>query len=200
MRDNRIGLRFLRLIPHLLQHSNTRGSDMKIDADFEADLSRYPLRPFLKEQSIWAICIYRYGRRVLDRKRGVLRAIQLKLYWLMSRIVETVTGITLPLEARIGPGLRIYHFGNIVVHSQAVIGRNCTLRHGVTIGNRVPDGPTPVIGDDVDFGAYAQVLGNVRIGNGAKIGAMTVVLCDVPAGATAVGVPARILQIGGAAG
>jgi serine O-acetyltransferase len=173
---------------------------MKIDADFEADLSRYPLRPFLKEQSIWAICIYRYGRRVLNRKRGLLRTIQLKLYWLMARIVETVTGITLPLEARIGPGLRIYHFGNIVIHSQAVIGRNCTLRHGVTIGNRVPDGPTPVIGDDVDFGAYAQVLGNVRIGNGAKIGAMTVVLCDVPAGATAVGVPARILQTGGAAG
>jgi serine O-acetyltransferase len=167
---------------------------MKTDADFEADLSRYPLRPFLKEQSIWAICVYRYGRRVLSRKRGVLRTIQLKFYWLMSRIVETATGITLPLEAKIGPGLRIFHFGNIVIHSQAVIGRNCTLRHGVTIGNRIEDGPTPVIEDDVDFGAYAQVLGDVRIGKGAKIGAMTVVLCDVPPGATAVGIPARILQ------
>jgi serine O-acetyltransferase len=170
---------------------------MAADADFDADLSRYPIRPFLKEQSIWAICIYRYGRRVLNRPRGVLRTIQLKLYWLASRIVETATGITLPLEARIGPGLRIYHFGNIVIHSQAVIGRNCTLRHGVTIGDRVPDGPTPVIADDVDFGAYAQVLGNVHIGRGAKIGAMTVVLCDVPAGATAVGVPARILPAEG---
>jgi len=101
------------------------------------------------------------------------------------------------LEARIGPGLRIYHFGNIFIHSQVVIGRNCTLRQGVTIGNRVSDGPAPLIEDDVDFGAYAQVLGNVRIGSGAKIGAMTVVLCDVPAGATAVGVPARILPTGG---
>jgi serine O-acetyltransferase len=170
---------------------------MTADADFDADLSRYPPRPFYKEQSIWAVCIYRYGRRVLNRKRGILRTIQLKLYWLMSRIVETLTGITLPLEARIGPGLRIYHFGNIVIHSQTVIGRNCTLRHGVTIGNRMPDGPAPVIEDDVDFGAYAQVLGNVRIGSGAKIGAMTVVLYDVPAGATAVGVPARILLKGG---
>jgi serine O-acetyltransferase len=167
------------------------------DADFEADLSRYPLRPFLKEQSIWAICLYRYGRRVLNRKPGVLRTVQLKFYWLMYRIVETGTGITLPLEARIGPGLRIHHFGNIVIHSQTVIGRNCTLRHGVTIGNRVQDGPTPVIEDDVDFGAYAQVLGNVRVGSRAKVGAMTLVLCDVPAGATAVGVPARILQTGG---
>lgn len=166
---------------------------MTADADFDADLSRYPPRPFLREQSIWAVCLYRYGRRIRNCERGIWRTIRLKLYWLTSRIVETLTGITLPLEAQIGPGLRIHHFGNIVIHSQSVIGRNCTLRHGVTIGNRVPDGPVPVIEDDVDFGAYAQVLGNVRIGNGAKIGAMTLVLCDVPAGATAVGVPARIL-------
>jgi serine O-acetyltransferase len=122
-----------------------------------------------------------------------LQTIELKFYWLMFRIVETVTGISLPLDARIGPGLRIYHFGNVFIHSEAVIGRNCTLRHGVTIGNRVADGPAPVIGDDVDFGAYAQVLGNVRIGNGARIGAMSVVLSDVPAGATAFGIPARIV-------
>jgi serine O-acetyltransferase len=99
----------------------------------------------------------------------------------------------LPVDARIGPGLRIYHFGNIFIHSATIIGRNCTLRQGVTIGNRLPDGPAPVLGDDVELGAYAQVLGDVRIGNGAKIGAMTVVLCDVPAGATAIGIPARIV-------
>src|SRR5258708_23067151 len=167
---------------------------MVADADYKADLSRYPLKPFLREQSIWAICIFRYGRRVLNRKPGILRTIQLKLYWLMFRIVETVTGISLPLEARIGPGLRIYHFGNIFIHSQTVIGRNCTLRQGVTIGNRTMDGPAPVIEDDVEFGAYAQVLGDIRIASGAKIGAMSVVLSDVPAGATAVGNPARILE------
>jgi serine O-acetyltransferase len=166
---------------------------MRRDPDFDADLSRYPPRPFLKEQSIWSICMYRFGRRVLNRNRGISRSIHLKLYWLAYRIVETATGITLPVEAQIGPGLRIYHFGNIVIHSGTVIGRNCTLRQGVTIGNRVQDGPAPVIENDVEFGVYAQVLGGVRIGSGAKIGAMTVVLCDVPPGATAVGVPARIL-------
>jgi len=72
-------------------HSNVRGPDMVADADFGADLSRYPPRPFLKEQSIWAICLYRYGRRVLNRKAGLLRTIQLKHYWLMFRIVETLT-------------------------------------------------------------------------------------------------------------
>jgi serine O-acetyltransferase len=51
-----------------------------------------------------------------------------------------------------------------------------------------------VLGDDVDLGAYAQVLGGVRLGNGCRIGAMSVVLDDVPAGATAVGAPARIVS------
>ncbi|MET4389878.1 serine O-acetyltransferase [Bradyrhizobium sp. F1.4.3] len=167
---------------------------MPRDPHFEADLARYPNRPFLREQSIWAIFVYRYGRRLLDRKPGRLRNLQLKFYWLIFRVVETATGVSLPLGAEVGPGLRIYHFGNIFIHSGSVIGRNCTLRQGVTIGNRWEGGPTPVIGDDVDFGAYAQVLGNVHVGSGAKIGAMSVVLNDVPAAATAVGIPARVVE------
>ena len=166
---------------------------MTRDPDFKADLARYPTRPFLREQSIWAIWVYRFGRRVFKREPGVLRNIQLKFYWLIFRAVETGTGISLPLEAQIGPGLRIYHFGNIFINPRVVIGRNCTLRQGVTIGNVGVDGPVPVIEDNVQFGAYAQVFGKVHISNNAKIGAMSVVLSDVPAGATAFGNPARIL-------
>jgi serine O-acetyltransferase len=166
---------------------------MRRDPDFEADLARYPPRPFLKEQSIWAIWIYRLGRRLLSRKHGRIQNIQLKLYWLIFRVVETLTGISLPLDADIGPGLRIHHFGNIFVHSNAVIGCNCTLRQGVTIGDRIMDGSVPVIGDDVEFGAYAQALGSIKIGSGAKIGAMSLVLSDVPAGTTVLGIPARIV-------
>lgn len=166
---------------------------MARDPDFEADLARYPSRPFLREQSIWAIYVYRLGRRVFNRQSSTLQKFQLKLCWQLFRLMETVTGISLPPDARIGPGLRIYHFGNIFVHSCAVIGRNCTLRQGVTIGNVVGDGRAPVIEDDVEFGAYAQVLGHVRISSGAKIGPLSLVLTDVPEGATAMGAPARIL-------
>jgi serine O-acetyltransferase len=169
---------------------------MKTDPDFESDLARYPPRPFLKEQSIWAISVYRFGRRVLKRKPGLLRNLQLKFYWLLFRLVETATGISLPLEAQIGPGLRIHHFGNIFINSNAIIGRNCTLRQGVTIGNRVDDGPSPVVEDDVEFGAYAQAFGGIHIAKGAKIGALSVVLCDIPAGATAVGIPAEVIKKG----
>lgn len=115
-------------------------------------------------------------------------------YWLVFRLTETVTGISLPKATPIGPGLRIWHFGNIFVNPDSVLGANCTLRQGVTIGNRVEGGPSPVLGDDVEVGAYAQILGGIKVGRGAKVGAMSVVLVDVPDGATAVGNPARIIE------
>ncbi|MGD0462544.1 MAG: serine acetyltransferase [Tepidisphaeraceae bacterium] len=166
---------------------------MSRDPDFAADLARYPRRPFAREQSIWAIATYRFGRRVDRLGPGLWRALLTRIYWIRFRLVETVTAISLPKEAEIGPGLRIYHFGNIFVHPDSKIGANCTIRQGVTIGNRKISGPAPVVEDDVEFGAYAQVLGPIHIGRGAKIGAMSVVLEDVPAGATAVGIPARVV-------
>jgi serine O-acetyltransferase len=164
------------------------------DPNWEADLARYPPRPFLREQSVWAVWLYRRGRRILARRDGPLKRIALKLYWLVYRIVETAVGITLPVTAEIGPGLRIWHFGNVVLHAKVVIGANCTLRHGVTIGDRHAGGPVPRLGDNVDVGAYAQILGGIRIGNNCTIGAMSVVLADVPDGATVVGIPARVVK------
>jgi serine O-acetyltransferase len=171
---------------------------MSVDPNWLADLVRYPPRPFLKEQSIWAIWVYRLGRRLYARRSGPLGRIAMKLYWLPFRLIETAVGITLPVSAEIGPGLRIWHFGTIIVHPDAVIGANCTLRQGVTIGDRYAGGPAPKIGNNVEFGAYAQVLGAVSIGNNCKIGAMSVVLTDVPDNATAVGIPARIIVSSGA--
>ena len=164
------------------------------DPEWQADLARYPRRPWLKEQSIWAIAVYRFGRRNDRRHPGPLRWLLERWYWVAFRVTETLTGISIPKSARVGPGLRIWHFGSIFVHPKVMIGANCTLRHGVTLGNRVLDGPVPVIEDDVELGAYAQVLGGVRVGRGAKVGAMSVVLGDVPPGAVAVGVPARIIE------
>lgn len=167
---------------------------MSKDEDWAADLRRYGMRrPFLKEQSIWAVWLYRRGRRGDAMAPGLGRRLSTAVYWLLYRLIETASGITLPKSARVGPGLRIWHFGNVIVHADAVIGANCTLRHGVTIGTRQENGAVPVIGDNADIGAYAQILGGIKIGNDCRIGAMSVVLCDVPDGATAVGAPARIV-------
>jgi serine O-acetyltransferase len=170
---------------------------MAHDPDWIADVQRYgAARPLLREQSAWAVWTYRFGRRIDRRPAGLGRRLLTRCYWPLFRLVETAVGVSLPKAARIGPGLRIWHFGGIFLHPDSVVGANCTLRQGVTIGNREQGGPVPVLGDDVDVGAYAQLLGAIRIGHGCKIGAMAVVLCDVPDGATAVGAPARVILAG----
>jgi serine O-acetyltransferase len=127
------------------------------------------------------------------RKPGIAKRIRMWAYWPMFRCVETLTGISIDVNAVIGPGLRIYHFGNIFIHGRAVIGANCTMRHGVTIGAIGENGPAPRIGSNVEFGAYAQALGNIRIGDNAKLGAMSLIISSVPDNLSAVGVPARII-------
>jgi serine O-acetyltransferase len=165
-------------------------------ADFRADLGRYPRHAFLREQSIWAVAVYRFGR--WTESRGLGRRVASRLYWLLHRLVETATGIGIPKDVSIGPGLRIHHFGGIFIAEGVRIGSNCTLRQGVTVGNKTDAGPVPTLGDGVDLGAYAQVLGDVTLGDGSRVGALSVVLVDVPAGATAVGAPARVIAGSGA--
>lgn len=103
-------------------------------------------------------------------------------------------GIVLPKSTSIGKGLRIYHYSCIVINPKTVIGENCSLRHGVTIGNRKSNDDCPVIGNNCNIGAGAKILGNIKIGDNVSIGANAVVLSDVPDNSIAVGIPARIIS------
>jgi serine O-acetyltransferase len=105
-------------------------------------------------------------------------------------------GIEISVTATIGRRLTIEHHGGIVIHGSAVIGDDCLIRHGVTLSNQFKDHHTeaPVIGNRVEIGAGAQVLGNVTVGDDAFIGANAVVVEDVPPGVAVFGVPARIVQ------
>lgn len=106
---------------------------------------------------------------------------------------EFLVGLELRPKTRIGGGLTIYHGYGLVVNDHARIGAGVILRNGVTIGQRTTGGPSPTIGDGVEFGAGALVLGDITVGANARIGAGAVVLTDVPPGAAAVGNPARIV-------
>jgi serine O-acetyltransferase len=115
----------------------------------------------------------------------------------VSHVGRILTGIEIHPGARIGRRLFIDHGMGVVIGETAEIGDDCTLYHGVTLGGTRPSrdqGGTkrhPTIGNDVIVGSGAQVLGPIRVGDGARIGAAAVVLRDVPDGATMVGNPAR---------
>ena len=98
-----------------------------------------------------------------------------------------------PADLQVGGGLMFPHANGIIVHPNAQIGVNCVIFQQVTIGVREAKPGAPKIGGNVDIGAGAKILGGIVIGDHAKIGANAVVLQDVPAGAVAVGVPARVI-------
>lgn len=118
-----------------------------------------------------------------------------RLRWRLAyRMWSVVTQCDIPPEAKIDGGLLLPHPTGVVIHPDAEIGPNCLLMHQVTLGSVANRDGAPVLEGHVDVGAGAKILGPVRIGANAKIGANAVVLQDVPAGATAVGIPARILE------
>lgn len=113
---------------------------------------------------------------------------------LRHRFWSVVTGADIPINTKIGGGLLIPHPNGIVIHPEAVIGPNCLIFQQVTIGVRGVTKP-PVIGGHVDIGAGAKLIGELHIGNHAKVGANAVVLTDIPSGRVAVGIPAKIIEL-----
>ncbi len=122
------------------------------------------------------------SRRRIPLLPGILRRLNITLYGL--DVVATIP---------IGGGLYLPHTVGTVIMAER-IGRNVTIVSNVTIGMRHQAFDFPVIGNDVFIGAGARILGGVTIGDGASIGANAVVLTDVPPGATAVGIPAKIVK------
>ncbi len=142
----------------------------------------------------WALALYRFGRWRYTIGVRILRMPFSFLYKLLKFFAEMLLGIELPCEATIGDRFQIEHIGGIVISGDAVFGDDCVIRNGVTVGLRHRgERGSPHIGNRVDIGAGAKLLGTIVIGDDVVIGANAVVLCDVPDGCVAVGVPARII-------
>lgn len=144
-------------------------------------------------QGFWAMAVYRFGRWRYGVRPVLLRKAMSLVYRVLYKFVQILTGIELPCEAEVGRNFVIDHFGGVIVSGYARFGNDCRIRNGVVVGLARTDDPcAPTIGDNVDIGAGAKVLGRIRIGNNVLIGANAVVTCDVPDDCIAVGVPAVV--------
>ncbi|MEJ1339119.1 MAG: serine acetyltransferase [Candidatus Sedimenticola sp. (ex Thyasira tokunagai)] len=144
-------------------------------------------------QGFWVLLVYRFGRWRYKVKSTLLRKLFSLLYKILYKFIQIVTGIEFPCEVEIGQNFIIDHFGGIVVSGYAKFGHNCRIRNGVVVGLKSVDAPcAPVIGNNVDIGAGAKLLGNISIGDNVLIGANAVVIRDVPSNSIAFGVPAVI--------
>jgi serine O-acetyltransferase len=130
--------------------------------------------------------------RTLRDWQGARNVVARKLAVLRHRFWSAVTGADIPINSKISGGFMIPHPCGIVIHPAVEIGPNCLIFQNVTLGMR--DGGVPRLGGHVLIGAGAVVLGTVTIGDHAVVGANAVVLRDVPAGATVVGNPGKILE------
>lgn len=141
--------------------------------------------------SVWL----RLGSYLMTKKSFIYRLLyySVKVYY---KHIEHKTGIQVPLGAHIAEGLKFFHHGCIIIAQSAKIGKNASIHQGVTIG-RVFAGAkagVPAIGDNVVIFAGAKLLGNIKVGDGAVIGANAVVVNDVPANAVVAGIPAKVIS------
>lgn len=165
-----------------------------VRADLDAALTRDPattsrLEMALASPGLHALWSHRVAHALWQRGgRSRLPA------RLISQVARAVTGVEIHPGATIGRRLFIDHGMGVVIGETAEVGDDVMMYHGVTLGGRSQEAVKrhPTVGDGVMLGAGARLIGPVEIGSGAMVGANAVVTSDVPAGAVAVGVPARV--------
>ena len=163
---------------------------------FRADLARYRLQGCTGwgSEGFWALAIYRLQKAVGRYRPRWLWAPARLILGIIKKLISIVTLIDLHQDAEIGPGMYIAHGGPVRVHGATKIGADCALHCVCTIGA----GPRPggaIIGDHVLIGCQSSIIGAVTIGDDATVAANSLVISDVPAGCTAIGVPAKILPL-----
>ena len=154
----------------------------------------YVLHRPLRNRALWALVVYRFGRWSMGQKFAPWRWVTSKIYGVLNIFSEIITRTDMDRHVQVGKSFHLIHPENVRIAAGVVIGDRVGIMHGVTIATNMFPG-VPVIGNDVFIGAYATVIGRIKIGDGARIAANTLVISDVPPGTTAIGVPAKIMRV-----
>lgn len=144
-----------------------------------------------------AVAVYRFGNWLTNRSGGRLQSFLLLLYRFAQRFIRNHYGIELYETTKLGRRFVVRHQSGIVIHFNAEFGDDCSVRQNVTVGAGGLDrlNEAPKFGHRVEVGAGAVIIGKITIGDGARIGPNTVVMTNVPAGATVVAEAPRIIQM-----
>jgi serine O-acetyltransferase len=168
---------------------------------FREDLARYrahgeSISAIALNPAVWALAWYRFGYAIYHTRLPRLLMLPFKIiYRIGYLLIEITTEMCLSPRAEIGGGLYMTHVGGIHLHPNAVIGKNCDLGHRVTIGDAAGTSRrVPRLGDNVYVGNGATIIGGIQIGDGGRVAANSLVMTNVPPGATVMGVPARVVM------
>ncbi|CAI1663774.1 serine O-acetyltransferase [Serratia fonticola] len=139
---------------------------------------------------------YRLANSLHIKKKGILYKMIFKIVNIKLNRMKLKYGIEIPYDASIGEGFVIPHAGGIVLHPNTVIGKNCTILQGVTIGNNLFKSRSEVanIGDNVTIAAGAKIVGPIHINNNVTVGANAVVTSDISSGCIVGGIPAKVIS------
>tara|TARA_R110002049_G_scaffold3795_5_gene27637 strand:- start:114976 stop:115527 length:552 start_codon:yes stop_codon:yes gene_type:complete len=151
----------------------------------------------LTNQGLWALFVYRISNGIYNSKLPkIIKKVLLVFAVFWQKWIEIVAGISLPYAAQIGEGFYIGHFGGIIINPSAVIGKNCNVSQGVTIGvsGRGEKRGVPIIGNHVYMGANAVIAGKITIGDHCLIAANSLVVDSIEANKTVSGMPAIIIN------
>lgn len=160
----------------------------KIRADYKRHESR------LSNPAVWVLAVYRYGRWAQELPRPA-RKVADKVYHALNLGIQMTTGSYIPREVEIGTAPHLIHHFDIRIHPGAKLGDRVGVMHEVTIATTMHRLGAPTIGNDVFIGAGAKIVGPIKVGDGAVIAPNSLVMKDVPPGATAMGVPAKSIKI-----
>ena len=171
---------------------------MKTFALIKSDYQKYKkyggnfLSIIFLTQGFWASFQYRIAHSIFKLRVPVIRQILIIICLLWQKVIEITTGISIPASAKIGHSFYIGHFGGIIINANVVIGENCNISQGVTIGvsGRGEKRGVPILGDNVYIGANAVLAGKIILGNNVVVSGSSLLVDDAESNGVYCGVPA----------